>query len=442
MNEITRKIAPGVLAASLAIACTPTFSNVYAASSSIRVGSDAPTISDAIDMADSGDTIIIPKGVYAEQISVETDGITIKAEKGAILDGSRIKPKSGASSMVYIQASGITLDNLEIKGLKLKNPSSSITPIGIEVDAGSRDISISNCKIHDMGCLYTKDSDEYNAHGILVSAEVDEPIENISIKKCELYKLNLGNSEALALNGNVSNFDISENYIHNCDNIGIDAIGFEKDSDNDLDRARNGKIRKNVVESISSDPAVNVTYDSKCAGGIYVDGGKNISIYDNFVSNCDIGIEIASEHKDTVTSGIKVTNNTLVNNNGWAGISFGGYDAEDTGCAKNCTFTNNTVYNTDGTTFVIQYACDSSNIITNNLFVAQNAAELYTECFGANSAGNTVSGNTSNAKIESDSENKVVDITGVSIDDEDHTIAFGADDEIFDCGSSRTILNH
>ncbi|SDB48487.1 Right handed beta helix region [Pseudobutyrivibrio sp. YE44] len=442
MKDFTRMLAPGVLAASLAVTCTPAFSNIYAASSSIRVGSDAPTISDALDMADSGDTIIIPAGTYAEQISVETDGITILAEDGAVLDGSRLKPSSGDSSMVYIQASGVTVDNLEIKGLKLKKPSSSITPIGIEVDAGSRDISITNCKIHDMGCLYTKDSTEYNAHGILVAADVDEPIENISIKKCELYKLNLGNSEALALNGNVSNFAISENYIHDCDNIGIDAIGFENDSSNDLDRARNGKIFKNVVDSISSDPAVNVTYDSKCAGGIYVDGGKNIQIYDNYVTNCDIGIEIASEHKDTVTTGIKVNNNTLVNNNGWAGISFGGYDVDDTGCAKNCTFTNNTVYNTDGTAFVIQYACDSSNIITSNLFIAQNAAELYTECFGDNSAGNTVTGNTSNSRITSDSENNVVKITGVSIDDEDRTIAIGADDELFDCGSSRTVVNN
>ena len=398
MRYKTRLLASGMLVAALGLGCMPSMGHVEAASNTIRVGTDAATISDAIDMAESGDTIIIPTGTYKEQIYIEKDDINLIGEVGAVLDGSKITPKSGQDTMVYIQASDVTVSNLEIKGLKLKKPSGSITPIGIEVDGGSSDVTISHCKIHDMGCKYKKKSTKYNAHGILVTAEVDNPIEKVTIDGCELYNLNLGNSEALAINGNVSGFEIKNNFVHDCDNIGIDIIGFEQSDNDELDRARDGEILYNTVDSISSDPTVNVTYDCKCAGGIYVDGARDIKIHDNNVSNCDIGIEVASEHADTVTTGIEVYDNNLMNNNAFAGISFGGYDVDETGCADNCSFHDNTIQNGAGSCFMVQYACDETNQIVNNTFITTGSAKAYTEAFGDKSSGNIVSGNTKISK--------------------------------------------
>ena len=375
------------------------------AKETIRVGSQgAKTIEDAIEKANEGDTIIIPKGEYKEQISVETDGITIVGEDGAVLEGAKITPTSSDDSMIYVCASDVTIENLEIRGFTLNKPSGSVAPKGICVDEGSQNVTIKGCEIHDMGCKYSKHSDDYNAHGILVDGSLKEPTKNITITDCEVYGLRLGNSEAVLVNGNVEGFESSNNKEHDCDNIGIDAIGFEKSTKDDRDRARAGKIFNNVVYNISSKE--NVTYDDACADGIYVDGGKDIDVYDNYVENCDLGIEIATEHKGVVVDNIRVNNNTIVNS-GLAGISIGGYDAKKTGAAKNCVITNNTIYNTKGACFLVQFACDSSNKFQKNLLIAENKADAYEEACKDKSRGNDVSDNLSNQEFKGAKEVKV-----------------------------------
>ena len=409
----------------------------------IQVGKDVVTISEAIEEATSGDTVLIPAKVYNEQISIGQDksGITIKGETGAILDGSRIKPGRNTGSMVYINASNITIENLEITGLYITKPSESVAPIGIKVDEASCNVTISRCKIHDMGCKYTKNSDAYNAHGILVASDPDEnkhPISNIEIFNCELYNLSLGQSETIAINGYVKGFEVSGNYIHDCDNIGIDAIGYEH-SRNKNDSAKRGIIHDNTVVNISSDPATNITYDSKCAGGIYVDGGQDIDIYDNFVMNCDIGIEVSCEHKGKNSRDINVTNNTLVNNDGYAGISIGGCDKSN-GTATDCKINKNTVMNSDNNCLVVQNAGDSSNVVENNLFIAANEAKVYEETLGSRSQGNTIKNNMSNRDMRTGSNNKVISINSAIVDDKNQKVTVDTDAFITNNSSDSTIF--
>ena len=55
------------------------------------------------------------------------------------------------------------------------------------------------------------------------------------------------------LNGNVTGFEVTNNRVHDNNNIGIDFIGFEGTCpDPALDRARDGVCRGNVVWNISS----------------------------------------------------------------------------------------------------------------------------------------------------------------------------------------------
>lgn len=410
----------------------------------IEVGKDTKTISQAIDLAKSGDTILIPASVYKEQIYIDQgkNGITIKGENGTVLDGSNIKPGRNTGSMVYINASNVTVENMEITGLYIDKPSVKISPIGIEVGESSCNVTISRCKIHDMGCKYIDDSENYNAHGILVSSNPDEnkhPISNIDILNCELYNLNLGQSETIAINGYVKGFEISGNYIHDCDNIGIDAIGYEHSTKNKNDTAKRGSIHDNTVVNISSDPGTNVTYESKCAGGIYVDGGQDIDIYDNFIMNCDIGIEVACEHKGKNTRDINVTNNTLVNNDGYAGISIGGADRRN-GTAVDCRFSRNTVLNSENSCMVVQNASDATNVVENNLFIAANNAKVYSETLGRRSHGNTIKDNFSNKNIQSGSNNQVITIDSVVVDDKNKVVTVETDAFITNNSSDSTIL--
>ncbi|SDI32347.1 Right handed beta helix region [Pseudobutyrivibrio sp. 49] len=433
-----------VLVALVALGSTSITTEAKNSPKVIEVGKDTKTITQAIEAAESGDTILVPARVYKEQLYIdqEKSGITIKGENGTILDGSGIKPGRNTGTMVYINASNVTIENLEITGLYINKPSAKVAPIGIEVGESSCNVTISRCKIHDMGCKYVDDSENYNAHGILVSSDPDDnrhPISNIDILNCELYNLNLGQSETIAINGYVKGFEISGNYIHDCDNIGIDAIGYEHSTKNKNDTAKRGSIHDNTVVNISSDPATNVTYDCKCAGGIYVDGGQDIDIYDNFVMNCDIGIEVSCEHKGKNTRDINVTNNTLVNNDGYAGISIGGSDRRN-GTAVDCRFSRNTVLNSENSCMVVQNASDATNVVENNLFIAANDAKVYSETLGRKSHGNTIKDNLANKNIQSGSNNQVINIDSVVVDDKNQLVTVETDAFITNNSSDSTVL--
>ena len=65
----------------------------------------------------------------------------------------------------------------------------------------------------------------------------------------------------------------------------------------------------------------------------------------DLVHDADLGIELASEHKDHVTSAVIARNNVIYSGNS-AGISIGGYGAARGG-TEHCTVVNNTLWNND-----------------------------------------------------------------------------------------------
>jgi hypothetical protein len=53
------------------------------------------------------------------------------------------------------------------------------------------------------------------------------PITQLAISGNEVYQLKTGQSESVNVDGNVTHFNITNNLVHDNDNIGIDAIGYE-----------------------------------------------------------------------------------------------------------------------------------------------------------------------------------------------------------------------
>ena len=106
-----------------------------------------------------------------------------------------------------------------------------------------------------------------------------------------------------------------------------------------------GDIIGNTVtrNSISGNPGYKG--DDPSAGGIYVDGGKQVFIQNNIVTNNDIGIEVASENFQNLTEEVWVESNTVTNNT-YAGLAVGGYD-EQRGGVRQVTLVYNTVTNND-----------------------------------------------------------------------------------------------
>ena len=212
-----------------------------------------------------------------------------------------------------------------------------------------------------------------NGFGIAVyGTDAKTPISELAIDGNEVHHLKTGSSESLVVNGNVTNFRITHNVVHDNNNIGIDVIGFERTApDPAVDQARDGVVSRNLVYNITSrgNPAYR---NDESSDGIYVDGGTRILIEQNVIHDVDFGIELASEHKDRATSYV-IARNNLIYHCHTAGVSIGGY-APERGRTEHCAVVNNTLYENDtsGTgsgEFQMQWNM-ADNIFANNIVYA------------------------------------------------------------------------
>jgi hypothetical protein len=297
----------------------------------------------------AGGTVELAAGTYAKQRIVLSgrSGVTVQAAPGAkvVLDATGLTPAADTTGVVDVRdSSDIVIQGLDVTGFRTK--SRGRTPVGIFVGGSGSNITIAANHVHHLGNdNATQEADDVNAHGIAVyGTNGAKPITNLTIRGNEVDHLVLGASESVVVNGNVDGWTIDQNDVHDNNNIGIDAIGYEKVAKNpssaDADRARNGRITGNTVTRITSvgNPAYAGGCD--CADGIYVDGGRDIVISGNRVDSAEIGIEVASEHKGGTTNGIRVESNT-VTGSAWVGLAVGGYSATK-GDAYDVTVTGNT----------------------------------------------------------------------------------------------------
>jgi parallel beta-helix repeat protein len=76
------------------------------------------TIQAAVDLADPGDTVVVPAGTYRETVSVTEPGITIRGSRAAVLDGTGLGLQSGirVRSIDNSRLDGFTLDGLTVRG--------------------------------------------------------------------------------------------------------------------------------------------------------------------------------------------------------------------------------------------------------------------------------------------------------------------------------------
>jgi hypothetical protein len=359
------------------------------------------TLQHAADTLAPGDTVYVRGGVYNERLDIHISGtsgggfITYAAynSETPIIDGTGIKVLADWNALVQMfDASYIRLDGFEIRNFKSKKLDR--VPVGILVMGAGEHIELRNNTVHHIETK-VKEVEGGDAHGIAVfGTAAPASYNHILIDGNELYALRLGSSESLVVNGNIENFAITHNTVHDNNNIGIDAIGFEGLSpDEDYDQPRDGVISDNLVYNIDS--STNPAYEGESSADcLYVDGGTRILLERNIAHHCNFGIELASEHKNRATSFITLRNNLFYKNTE-PSISIGGYDKQR-GRTENCTIVNNTLYDNDthhGGSGEIQLQFDTrSNIIRNNLIYAGTQG-LFIGNWSKANQGNVVNNN-------------------------------------------------
>ncbi len=336
-------------------------------------GGDFTSIQAALDAAAAGDTILVrekptpyfEKLVFPRSGSAAAGFVSLEAWPGErpALDGTGVQ---GADMVLIESRSWVRISGFEIRNDLGVNDGSGVRVVG----SGSH-IEIRDNDIHDIRGRHAMGITVYGTEPMPIS---DLVIDGNQIHDCEPYR-----SEALALNGNVDGFAVTNNVVRDVNNIGIVFIGGETDINPDPTKAaRNGVCRGNRVMRAREK-------GGGWAAGIYVDGGRDIVIESNLVTESDIGIEIGAENPGQVASGVVVRDN-LIYANDKAGLAFGGYAAQ-VGRTRSCELRNNTIFRNDpdGIGFGelwIQWA--DGNTVRNNLIYGTAANRLLTS-----EAGNT-----------------------------------------------------
>ncbi len=337
------------------VVCAATDFYVATDGSDANSGTEAlpfKTIQKGCDAASAGSTIYVKAGVYIERVTIAKSGnasdgyVTLQnfGTDSVAIDGTGLTAPDGFSAMLTIQDQSY----VRAQGLEIRNYSTTtknLAILGIFVTGGGDKIEIRNCHVHNIANTTPIKTGGLgrDALGIGVYGTNGKvALTNLIFDSVEVDHCTLGSSESFTLNGNVDGFSATNCTVHDNDNIGIVGIGWEKTAKIN-DQARNGVIRGNVVFNINSKGNPAYGNDSS-AGGIYVDGGRDILVERNQVYHADYGIEIGCEHHGKTASGVIVRDN-IVYNCTVAGLGFGGYDLRR-GTTIDCQFLNNTFFTT------------------------------------------------------------------------------------------------
>jgi len=333
------------------------------------------TIQHAANSVSAGATVYVEAGVYNESITLPNSGtasnyITFENYPGQapVIDGTGLSVTGTQGLVNIVNQSYVTVSGFEIRNYTTSK--AALTPAGIWVTGSGTGVNLLNNIVHNITTTSEKTG---NAFGIAVYGTSSTPITKITISGNQVYDLKTGESETLNVDGNVTYFTISNNIIHDNDNIGIDAIGFEGVGPTGYDQAKYGEVSGNTVYNISgiNNPGEGKSYD---ADGLYCDGCAYVVFERNTVYACDLNMEAASEHKGHNSSYVTIRNNVFYDAN-TVGISIGGY-AAGVGGSDHIVVVNNTLYNNNtkngGAEFQIQHNAPPSagNIFENNIVYA------------------------------------------------------------------------
>ena len=344
-----------------------------------------------------GSVIVVHGGTY-EPIRLDADA------SGTEDSPTYIRPTEGET--VVVRAEGevcisiFNTSHIVIEGIETEGGTHGIDYESTREaeDAALSDITFRKCTVHGVR----------GVHGICVYARNDlTAVSGITVEDCEVYDCGSGSSESVVLNGNIDGLLIVGNRVHDNNNIGIDMIGFEGTAMHpdqasgknqyETDRVRNGICRDNVIYNISAEGNEAYFEDGEydlCADGIYVDGGCDIEICNNFIFNCDIGMEVATEHSPEENeifkvTGVNVHDNVIADCHGWAGIGFGGCEP-DLGFTEECEFAYNTLVD-NSTQIGVQRSMN--NRVYANLILGGETAVEFNDDLSKEDMQNDISGN-------------------------------------------------
>ncbi len=213
-------------------------------------GGDYSSIQETINITIAGDTILVREKntPYFEKITFSRSGnaanghIVLMAypNETPIFDGQYYSAGGDwpEGLLRIINKSYIKAIGFEIRNIVVSN--NILFPAGIWIYGALNNVEILNNKIHTI----EQNASDAGAHGLAVYGNHSSiPISDVLIDDNEIYNCKLGWSESLVLNGNVENFTVSNNVVHDNNNIAYDFIGHEGECPNPFNPETTIKFR-------------------------------------------------------------------------------------------------------------------------------------------------------------------------------------------------------
>jgi hypothetical protein len=329
-----------------------------------KSGGDYRTIQAGLDAASPGDTVRVKAGVYAERVIWRTSG---KAGRYITLtnygDGEVIIDGKGLGS---IYSSGVltasSKDYIKIIGLTVRNGMCQISIYNGDYVEIRDNTTIGEATGKVWGDSATKK--ERRGPGILIVGTST----NVIVDNNDISQAAEMHYESLRIMGNVSNFEVTNNHIHDCDYIGIDIVGRSGSHGMPSD----GLIDGNVVHN-------NKNLNGRgFASGIYVDCATDLTISNNisYDHRNGGGFQIACEENGNSTERITLKNNLSYNNT--HNYIIGHYDKSS--AANNITMYNNTAYEAHSY-YALKIRSGNNHVFKNNIFYQSNGKVLQKDSF-------------------------------------------------------------
>ena len=272
---------------------------------------NAEAFSSALASAQAGSTIYLRQGIYSFEsgLSINVAGtasnyITIAGYPGelALISNS---PITFGSKAKYINFENLTI--ADIYDLHWGT--------AVKVGGGASYINIRDVEIYNINCREIVGEDTSGCNPLVIYADASGSISNITVENCYIHDCDTGWSEALTLNGNVSNCLIKNCTIKDITNIGIDLAGNYEWTGTVGDP--NNQTHDCIVENCL---IMNCQSPYATSAGLYSDGARDNTFRYNVIYNCQCGIELGSEQPGSVSENFTIHNNLIIDSGRCIGI--------------------------------------------------------------------------------------------------------------------------
>lgn len=339
--------------------------------------STASALSSAISNAKAGTTIYVKGGTYtvSDGLTISNSGssgnpIVIKnyPEETPILTGTQVSISSGTKYVTF-------------EGFKIQDLTQLDWDTCLSVGSGCSYITLRNLEITNIKSV-TADN---GCNPLVLYGDGSTPISNCLIENCYVHDCHTGWSEAITLNGNVTDCIVRNCCIDNTMNIGIDLAGNFSwtgtvgDANN---QARNILVENNLVMNCQSPYAT--------SAGLYCDGGRDNTFRYNVVYNCQCGIELGAEESGATVQNFHVYGNLIVDSGRSIGV--GGYQSTSATHQNTWIYNNTIICGTSNEENYGLYLERTKNLyFVNNIVYGASGTELYTT--SGNASNITLNGN-------------------------------------------------